>query len=122
MPDPSRDLTVVITHGIDHELSSVALTIARGGMNNGLRVSLFLTSSAVDLVRRRGVELTHVAPVDPIKDMLGEIISRGGTVWACPPCVETRGYTQADLIDGVVIAGAAGMHKLIANGGATLCF
>lgn len=122
MSDTPRDLVVVITRGIDHELSSVALTIARGGMNNGLKVSLFLTSSGVDLARKRGMELTHVPPIDPAKTMLAEIIQRGGTVWACTPCVETRGYQQADLIDGVVIAGAAGMHKLIAAGGATLSF
>jgi|SRR6185437_485992 predicted peroxiredoxin len=118
----SRDLTVVITHGIEHEMSSVALTIARGGINAGLRVSLFLTSSGVDLVRKRGVELTHVPPLDSVKDLLAEIMTRGGTVWACPPCVKTRGYEQADLLEGVVIAGAAGMHKLIAAGGATLSF
>ena len=118
----ARDLTVVITRGIDHELSSVALTIARGGMNAGLRVSLFLTSAGVDLVRKRGAELTHVAPRDPLKDLVADIIKRGGTVWACPPCTKTRGYEQADLVDGVIIAGAAGMHKLIAEGGATLCF
>jgi len=122
MSEQVRDLTVVITHGIDHELSSVALTIARGGMNAGLRVSLFLTSTGVDLVRRRGAELTHVPPLDPLKDLIADIITRGGTVWACPPCTKTRGYEQADLIDGVTIAGAAGMHKLIAGGGATLCF
>jgi len=122
MSDSPRDLVVVVTKGIDHELSSVAMTIARGAMSNGLKVSLFLTSSGVDLVRKRGMELTHVPPIDPIKDILAEIIKRGGTVWACTPCVETRGYQQADLIDGVTIAGAAGMHKLIAEGGATLSF
>ena len=122
MPDTPRDLTVVITHGIDHELSSVALTVARGGMNAGLRVSLFVTSSGIDLLRKRGAELTHVPPLDPLKELLADIITRGGTVWACPPCVKSRGYEQADLIDGVVIAGAAGMHKLIAAGGATVCF
>ena len=122
MSDVPRDLTVVITHGIEHEMSSVALTIARGGINAGLRVSLFLTSSGVDLVRKRGVELTHVPPLDSVKDLLAEIMTRGGTVWACPPCVKTRGYEQADLLEGVVIAGAAGMHKLIAAGGATLSF
>ena len=81
MSDTPRDLVVVITRGIDHELSSVALTIARGGMNNGLRVSLFLTSSGVDLARKRGMELTHVPPIDPAKDIMAEIINvlRGGS-------------------------------------------
>jgi predicted peroxiredoxin len=122
MAEHQRDLTVVITHGIDHELSSVALTIARGGITAGLRVSIFLTSAGVDLVRRRGTDLTHVAPLDPLREQIADFLQRGGTIWSCPPCTKSRGYEQADLLDGVVIAGAAGMHKLIASGGATLCF
>lgn len=31
MSQPARDLVVMITHGVDHELSSAALTIALGG-------------------------------------------------------------------------------------------
>jgi len=38
-------LVVLITKGIDSELSSVALTIANGGLTAGLQVSLFLTST-----------------------------------------------------------------------------
>ncbi|HSV55377.1 MAG TPA: hypothetical protein VLJ57_24855 [Burkholderiaceae bacterium] len=41
---------VVVTQGIEHELSSVALTIALGGLTAGLKVSLFLTSSGVTIV------------------------------------------------------------------------
>ena len=48
MAEPARELVVVVTHGADHELSSVALTIANGGMTAGLGVSVFLTSAAVD--------------------------------------------------------------------------
>jgi hypothetical protein len=35
MAEETRNLVVVLTHGIDHELSSVALTIACGGMTVG---------------------------------------------------------------------------------------
>ena len=122
MVEQARDLTVVITHGIDHELSSVALTIARGGITAGMRVSIFLTSAGVDLVRRRGTDMTHVAPLDPLRAQIDDFLKRGGVIWSCPPCTTSRGYEQADLMDGVVIAGGANMHKLIAAGGATLCF
>jgi predicted peroxiredoxin len=53
MADGSRELVVLVTHGMDHELSSVAFTIANGGITAGLQVSIFLTSAAVDLVRER---------------------------------------------------------------------
>jgi hypothetical protein len=36
MAETTRDLVVVITHGADHELSSVAFTIANGGITAGL--------------------------------------------------------------------------------------
>ena len=122
MTNESRDLVVVVTHGIDHELSSVALTIALGGITAGLKVSLFLTSGGVDLVRRGAADTTHVKPLDPLSDMFKDFLGRGGVIWACPPCVKSRGYTQESLIDGVVIAGAAKMHERIQAGAATLSF
>lgn len=122
MAQPARDLVVMITHGIDHELSSAALTIALGGMTAGLRVAIFLTSSGVDLVRQRAAATTHVKPLEPLADMLADFLRRGGTLWACTPCVKSRGYTQEDLIEGVVITGASVMHERLLGGAATLSF
>ena len=122
MPDPSRELVVLMTRGTDHELSSVGFTIANGGLTAGLKVYAFLTSSAVDLVRRRAIDLTHVPPLDPLRALVEDFLGRGGTVWACPPCVKARGYTQEDLIEGVTIVGASAMHERILAGGATLSF
>lgn len=122
METATRNLIVVITHGIEHEVSSAALTIALGGMTAGMRVSLFLTSNGVDMVRKRGADMTHVKPLEPLAAMLRDFVARGGTIWACPPCVKSRGYEQADLIEGVTIAGASAMHAQIKEGAATLSF
>lgn len=122
MAQDSRELVVVMTRGIDHELSSVGFTIACGGITAGLKVSIFLTSASVDLVRRKGVDMTQVPPLDPLKALMEDFMARGGTVWACPPCVKSRGYAQADLIDGVTIVGASAMHERIKAGAATLSF
>lgn len=118
----TRNLIVLITHGIDSELSSVAFTIANGGMTAGMNVSIFLTSSGVDLVRKGAADTTQVKPLDPLADLIGDFLTRGGTLWACTPCVKSRGYTENDLIAGTVITGASGMHELIAKGAATLSF
>jgi predicted peroxiredoxin len=100
MTNESRDLVVVVTHGIDHELSSVALTISRAGITAGLKVSLFLTRAGVDLVRRGAADITHVKPLEPLADMFKDFLGRGGVIWACPPCTKSRGYAQESLIDG----------------------
>lgn len=117
-----KQLVVLVTRGIDSELSSVALVIACGGITAGMKVSLFLTSTAIDLVRKRGAAMTHVQPLDPLMNMVTDFLARGGEIWACPPCVKARGYEQADLIDGVEIVGASKMHAAIIRGAGTLSF
>ena len=107
---------------IDSELSSVAFTIANGGLTAGLKVSIFLTSAAIDLVRRGGQRLTHVHPMEPLAGPHRNFHKRGGVIWACTPCVKSRGYEQSDLLDGVIITGASVMHAEIKEGAATLSF
>ena len=122
MADKAGELVVMMTRGADHELSSVGFTIANGGMTAGLKVSMFLTSAAVDLVRKRAADVPHVPPLEPLKALIADFIKRGGTLWACTPCVKARGYTQEDLIEGVVITGASAMHERIKAGAGTLSF
>jgi predicted peroxiredoxin len=117
-----RNLVVLVTRGTDHELSSVAFTIANGGLTAGLQVSIFLTSAGVDLVRRKSADTTRVEPLEPLAAMIGDFVRRGGNLWACTPCVKARGYEAGDLIEGVTITGASKMHELIRDGAATLSF
>ncbi len=122
MTEAKRNLVVLVTHGTDHELSSVAFTIANGGMTAGLKVSVFLTSAGVDLVRKRAIDTTQVQPLESLAGLVKDFLARGGTLWACTPCVKARGYTQEDLIEGTIITGASPMHELIREGAATLSF
>ncbi|HYI03694.1 MAG TPA: DsrE family protein [Reyranella sp.] len=122
MATETDKLVILLTKGIDTELSSVAFTIANGGLTAGLKVSMFLTSTAIDLVRRGGTKLTQVAPLQPLSALIEDFQKRGGVIWACPPCVQSRGYQQADLLDGVTIVGASAMHAEIKQGAATLSF
>jgi predicted peroxiredoxin len=118
----TNELVVLMTKGADHELSSVAFTIASGGITSGFKVYAFLTSASVDLVRKHAVEVTHVPPLEPLKALIDDFMRRGGTVWACPPCVKARGYAQENFIDGVTIVGASAMHERLAAGAASLSF
>ncbi len=122
MQSGTDKLVILLTRGIDSELSSVAFTIANGGLTAGLKVSIFLTSTAIDLVRRNGQRLTHVPPLDPLYALIEDFLKRGGVLWACPPCVKSRGYEQHALLDGVVIAGSSVLHAAIKDGAATLSF
>ncbi|WP_299985965.1 DsrE family protein [uncultured Ruegeria sp.] len=118
----SNKLVILVTKGIDHELSSVAFTIACGGITSGQEVSIFLTSSGIDLVRKGGASMTRVDPLDSLANLMADFQARGGTIWACLPCVKARGYDQDDLIDGVIITGASKLHEQLINGASSLSF
>ena len=60
--------------------------------------------------------------LDPLKALIDDFLRRGGVIWACPPCVQARGYTQDDFIDGVKIQGASAMHERLMAGASSLSF
>lgn len=122
MDEAHKELVVLMTKGADHELSSVGFTIANGGITAGFKVYAFMTSSAVDLLRKRAADMPHVPPLESLKALITDFLNRGGTIWACPPCVKARGYTQEDLIEGVKIVGASAMHERLQAGARSLSF
>lgn len=119
----SNKLVVVITHGMDDEKASVAWSIANGGIKNGLEVTVFLASAAVDFARKRGADKVRLNPEDPtIGEMMQFVVENGAGIYVCPPCIKVRGYEESDLIDGVVVMGSAAIHDRIKEGAATLTF
>jgi predicted peroxiredoxin len=118
-----KKLVILITCGLEDERSSVAWSVANGGITSGLDVTVFLASSGVDWVRKGAAEVARLNPLDPpLKEMIEKLMDSGGTILVCPPCAKVRGYTQDELIEGVIIAGSSSMHELIKQGAATLSF
>jgi predicted peroxiredoxin len=118
-----KQLVIVIACGLEDEKMSVAWSIANGAISSGLDVTVFLTSSAVDCVRKGAADKVHLNPFDPtLGEMIANVTSRGGKILACPPCSKVRGYTEANFLEGVVITGSSAIHALIKDGAATLSF
>jgi predicted peroxiredoxin len=118
-----KKLVVVVTSGFNDERSSVAWSVANGGVASGYNVTMFLVSSGVDWVRKRGADVARLNPLDPpVKDMIQTVLDNGGSIMVCPPCAKVRGYEQSDFIDGVVLAGSTAMLGLVSEGAKTLTF
>ena len=119
----SDKLVIVVSRGLDDERSSVAWSIANAGIASDLEVTVFLVASGVDWVRRGAAAIPHLNPVDPpMKDLIGNFMSNGGTVMVCPPCAKVRGYGQEEMVEGVVVAGAPSMLEIVKQGASTLSF
>jgi predicted peroxiredoxin len=121
MSENKQQLVIIASHGMEDERATVAWTLANGGLASGLDVTVFLVSSAVDLVRKGAVDFARMNPLDPpLKELIEDFAAKGGKIWACPPCAKVRGYSDQELIDGVVITGSGSLHGLIKEGAATL--
>ena len=104
---PARTLVIKVTAGKDDpERSGQALNVAATALASGVAVSLWLTGEAAWFAlpgRAAEVVLDH-SPA--LSDLLASVLA-AGTVTLCTQCAARRGITEADLIDGVRIAGAA---------------
>ncbi len=118
-----KKLVVVVTNGLDNERSSVAWSVANGGIASEMQVTMFLVASGVDWVRKGAADHARLNPLDPpVKDMIQTVMDNGGKILVCPPCAGVRGYEQDDLIDGVTLAGSVAMLEDVQQGAATLTF
>ena len=123
MAEEKKKLVIVITRGLDDERSSVAWSVANGAIASGMELTIFLVSSGADWVRKGAADTAHLNPLDPtLGEMIKNVIASGSTVMVCPPCAKVRGYSEDDLIDGVVIAGSVSMLEVVKQGAATLSF
>lgn len=123
MGTTNEKLVIVTSRGHDDERATVSWTVANGGLNSGLKVTMFLVSAGIDLVRKGAAQHVKMNPFDPsMKELIDSFLENGGKIMACPPCAAVRGYGQDDLIEGVEIVGSPAMHALIKDGAATLSF
>src|SRR5215475_11109342 len=109
MPEPPAHsrLVIKITAGKDDpERCNQAFTVAAAAAASGVRVSLWLTGESAWFGlpgRAEDFSLPHAAP---LADLLAGVLA-AGTVTVCTQCAARREITQADLISGIRIAGAA---------------
>ncbi len=93
-----------------------ALTVASTAAASGVVVSLWLTGDAAWMAvpgRAEQVRLPHAAP---LRDLLDAVLALG-TVTVCGQCAARRNLTEADLIEGVVVRGAASFVEEVMAGG-----
>lgn len=113
-----RPLVVKVTCGTeDAERANQAFTVAATAVAAGAEVSLWLTGEAAWFgVPGRAAELT-LPHATPLADLLATVVELG-TVTVCTQCAVRRGIGEADVIDGVRVAGAAVFTEEVLRDGA----
>jgi len=99
-------LVIKVTAGSDDaERANQAFTVAATALASGAEVSLWLTGEAAWFAvpgRAEEIALPHATP---LADLLAAVLA-GGTVTLCTQCAARRELTEADIVEGIRIAGA----------------
>ncbi|HEX5523765.1 MAG TPA: DsrE family protein [Pedococcus sp.] len=119
---PAR-LVLKITCGPEAlERLNQGLTVAATALASGVEVSLWLTGDATWMAvpgRAEALDLPHAAPLAELRDaVLGS-----GTLTVCGQCAARRSLTDADLVEGTQIRGAAAfVEEIMAPGTQALVY
>ena len=107
MPTNSRQLIIKLTIGVEApEKLSQAFTVAATAVASGAGVSVWLTGESTWLAvpgRAEEFSLPHAARLADLRDA----VLADGRLTVCSQCAARRSLTEADLLTGTLIRGAA---------------
>ncbi len=113
-----KRLVIKVTAGADEpERASQAFTVASTAVAAGADVSLWLTGEAAWFAvpgRAEAFDLPHAAP---LADLLAAVLA-AGQVTLCTQCAARRDLSEADIVPGIRIAGAAAFVEEVLTDGA----
>ena len=119
----ARSLVVKVTCGTDEpERCNQGFTVAAAAAAAGADVSLWLTGEASWFAvpgRAEEFSLPHATALADLRDA----VLAGGSLTVCSQCAARRDLTEADLVPGTRISGAASfVEESLADGAQALVY
>jgi uncharacterized protein len=105
------------THGRDDpERAIVPFIAANVAAASGQEAVILLTIEGAWLCRRGYAETVAADGFPSLAELLASFVEAGGELWGCSACTTPRGITEADLVEGAQIVGAAVIVAAVADG------
>jgi len=105
------------THGRDDpERAIVPFIAANVAAASGQDSLVVLTVEGAWLCKRGYAETVAADGFPSLAELLASFVEAGGQLWGCSACTTPRGITEADLVPGAQIVGAATIVAAVADG------
>ena len=105
------------THGRDDpERAIVPFIAANVAAASGQDAVVLLTIEGAWLCKRGYADAVSADGFPSLAELLASFVEAGGQVWGCSACTTPRGITEADLVEGSQIVGAATIVAAVADG------
>jgi predicted peroxiredoxin len=100
----------------DPERAIVPFIAANVAAASGQDALVVLTIEGAWLCKRGYAETVAADGFPDLAELLASFVEAGGEVWGCSACTTPRGITEADLVPGAQIVGAATIVAAVAEG------
>ncbi|MDO5454407.1 MAG: DsrE family protein [Corynebacterium sp.] len=108
---------VSITNGKnDTDRATVGFVIANAAVGSDQETMVFLSTEGVRLAVKGYADDIHEEGFAPLRELLGNYLEAGGSLYVCSPCIKKRGYTEEDLVEGAQVVGGAKLVEFLADG------
>ncbi len=105
------------THGRDDpERAIVPFIAANVAAASGQDAVVLLTVEGAWLCQRGYAATVAAAGFPSLDGLVASFVEAGGRIWGCSACTTPRGITEADLVEGAEIVGAATIVAAVADG------
>jgi uncharacterized protein len=105
------------SHGRDDpERATVPFIAANVAAASGQEAAVVLTIEGAWLCKRGYAETVTAEGFPELAGLLAAFTEAGGQIWGCSACTTPRGITEADLVPGAQIVGAAAIVAAVAEG------
>jgi predicted peroxiredoxin len=100
-------LVFMVLHGPGHpEHATIPFVMGCAALASDVEVVLGFQADGVELVRKGGVDGIQASGFPPLAKLLADYRELGGALLVCGPCINSRGITAADLIEGAEVVAA----------------
>ena len=111
------------TQGKDNvERASLAFVAANIALTSGQEATVLLTIEGVRVATRGYADGLQANGFPPLRELISQFVNSDGRLWVCGACAKPRGISEADLVEGASIIGAATAIEALVNGAQTLSF
>jgi uncharacterized protein len=100
----------------DPERATVPFIAANVAAASGQDAVVLLTIEGAWLCKRGYADTVEAEGFPRLAELLASFVEAGGEIWGCSACTTPRGITEADLVEGAQIVGAAAIVAAVAEG------
>jgi predicted peroxiredoxin len=123
MPEQLQKLVYIFTAAGDRAEDAVTgFTLANVALSMDNEVTIVLLGYGTLLAKQGYAETVHAPERLPLKELMDSILSNGGKILCCGPCLKGRTMSKDDLVEGVIESSAVGVNEAIVEADKVISF